>query len=114
IAGLVIVGNAPKTLLIRGVGPTLTVFGVGSVLADPAIAVFAGGTQIASNDNWGTGTNTAAQLVLAAAQSGAFALQAGSRDAALLITLQPGTYTVQVSGVANTEGVALIEVYDLP
>ena len=114
IAGLVIVGNAPKTLLIRGVGPTLALFGVTGVLADPTIAVFSGANQIASNDNWETGTSTAAQLIAASTPVGAFALQAGSKDAALLITLQPGTYTVQVTGVANTTGVALIEVYDVP
>ena len=48
----------------------------------------------------------------AAAQVGAFALTAGSKDAALLVTLQPGAYTVVVSGVGGTAGVALVEVYD--
>ena len=113
IAGLVIAGNAPKTVLIRGVGPTLSVFGVGGVLADPQISVVSGSTQIASNDNWETGTSTAAQIIAAAAQVGAFALPAGSKDAALLITLQPGAYTVVVTGVGNTTGVALVEVYDI-
>jgi len=113
IAGFVIAGNAPKTVLIRGVGPTLASFGVTNVLADPQIAVFSGSSQIANNDNWGTGTSTAAQVTSASAQVGAFALTAGSRDAALLTTLQPGSYTVQVTGVANTTGVALIEIYDM-
>jgi hypothetical protein len=45
---------------------------------------------------------------------GAFALPASSRDAALLVTLQPGSYTVQVSGVGGTTGVALVEVYEVP
>ena len=112
IAGLVIVGNAPTTVLIRGVGPTLSVFGVAGVLADPTIALFAGTTPIASNDNWEAGPGTVAEMTGAAAKVGAFALAAGSKDAALLITLQPGTYTVQVTGVGNTTGVALIEVYD--
>ena len=112
IAGLVIVGNAPTTVLIRGVGPTLSVFSVAGVLADPTIAVFSGTTQIAGNDNWEAGTGTGAEMTGAAAKVGAFALAAGSKDAALLVTLQPGTYTVQVTGVGNTTGVALIEVYD--
>ena len=112
IAGLVIVGNAPTTVLIRGVGPTLSVFGVAGVLADPTIALFAGTTRIASNDNWEAGTGTVAEMTGAAAKVGAFALAPGSKDASLLITLQPGTYTVQVTGVGNTTGVALIEVYD--
>ena len=112
IAGLVISGNAPKTVLIRGVGPTLSVFGVTGLLADPQIAVFSGNTQMTSNDNWETGTSTAAQIIAASAQVGAFALPAGSKDAALLITLQPGAYSVVVTGVGNTSGVALVEVYD--
>jgi hypothetical protein len=45
---------------------------------------------------------------------GAFALPADSRDAALVLTLPPGSYTAQVSGVANTVGVALVEIYELP
>jgi hypothetical protein len=112
IAGFVIVGNAPATVLIRGVGPTLSVFGVTGVLADPTIAVFAGSARIATNDNWSTEAAPAAAITQASARSGAFALPAGSKDAALLLTLQPGTYTVQVTGVAATTGVALIEIYD--
>ena len=114
IAGVVIAGNAPKTLLIRGVGPTLAAFGVTGLLADPKITVYSGSTEIAGNDNWETGNSTPAQLVGASGQVGAFALVAGSKDAALLITLQPGSYSVQVTGVANTTGVALVEIYDMP
>ena len=96
-------------MLIRGVGPTLATFGVAGVLADPQIAVFtSGGVQIASNDNWSDNAN-AAQI---SANSG-FPLPAGSKDAALLLTLNPGTYTVQVSGVSNATGVALVEVYEV-
>jgi hypothetical protein len=110
IAGFGITGTAPMKVLLRGVGPTLTSFGVNGVLADPQIAVFTspGGVQIASNDNWSDNAN-AAQI---SANSG-FPLAAGSKDAALLLTLNPGTYTVQVSGVGNTTGVALVEVYDV-
>ena len=46
---------------------------------------------------------------------GAFALASpASRDAALLVTLQPGSYTAQLSGVGGTTGVALIEIYEVP
>jgi hypothetical protein len=47
-------------------------------------------------------------------QVGAFALPTGSRDAAMVVTLPPGNYTVQASGVNSTTGVALIEVYIVP
>ncbi len=112
IAGFIIAGNVPKTVLIRGVGPTLSIFGVAGVLPDPKITVFSGATQVATNDNWETGTSTVAELNLASAKVGAFALAAGGKDAALLVTLQPGAYTVQVLGVGTPTGVALVEIYD--
>lgn len=111
-AGLVIAGNTSKTVLIRAVGPTLSLFGVGGALADPMITVFSGNTPIASNDNWETGASTAAQIIAASAKVGAFALPAGGKDAVLLLTLQPGAYSVKVTGVGDTAGVVLIEVYD--
>jgi hypothetical protein len=113
IAGLMIAGNAPKTVLIRGIGPALAAFGVTGVLADPVITVYSGSTQIASDDDWETGTSTALKIATTAQQVGAFALPSGGKDSALLITLQPGNYTVQVNGVGNTSGVALIEIYDV-
>jgi N-acetyl-anhydromuramyl-L-alanine amidase AmpD len=111
IAGFIITGNAPKTVLIRGVGPTLAMFGVTGVLADPQISLYSGTTLLAANDNWETGN--VAELTAAAALDGAFPLLAGSKDAALVAILPPGSYTVQVSGVANTTGVALVEIYNL-
>lgn len=115
IAGFVISGAEPKRLLIRGVGPTLGTFGVPGALADPQLAVFKQGvaTALQQNDNWSTGTNSA-ELVATAARVGAFVLPAGSRDAVLLVVLEPGAYTVQVSGVGATTGVALLEIYDAP
>ena len=56
----------------------------------------------------------AAALSNAFAATGAFTLPANSKDAALLVTLAPGIYSVQVSGVSNTTGVALVELYEMP
>lgn len=112
IGGVQIRGNAPKTLVIRGIGPGLTAFGVTGVLADPQLTVFSGSTVIAGNDNWETGNNVA-QINAVFAQVGEFPLATGSKDAALLLTLQPGAYTIQLSGVGNTAGVALIEIYEV-
>jgi hypothetical protein len=94
------------------VGPTLgeAPFGVPGVVPDPELRLFAGERRIEANDNWGGG----AALAAAFARVGAFALPAGSRDAALLATLPPGAYTAQVSGVGGTTGVALVEVYEVP
>jgi hypothetical protein len=52
-------------------------------------------------------------LTNAFARAGAFPISSFSRDAALLVSLVPGTYTAQVSGVNDTTGVALVEVYEL-
>ena len=120
IAGFVITGTAPRRLLIRGIGPTLGSLGVTGTLADPKLEVIPQGasTPLATNDNWSAAlppsAATAAELTAAFGSVGAFALGAGSRDAALIVSLPPGSYTAQVSGVNNTTGVALIEVYDLP
>src|SRR5690606_11551017 len=85
IAGFVITGNTPKQVLIRGLGPNLALAGVTGVLIDPMITVFSSGTAIGSNDNWETGTSTAAVLVATSARLGAGALEAGTKDAALLV-----------------------------
>ncbi len=111
IAGVVVSGNAPKKVLIRAVGPTLASYGVAGVLPDPFLKLYSGDTLITTNDDWSTGGTLVAD---AAAQIGAFPLPAGSKDAALLITLAPGTYSAQVSGVGSATGIALIEVYEVP
>ncbi|MBL9188184.1 MAG: peptidylprolyl isomerase [Opitutaceae bacterium] len=111
IAGFVIGGNSARTVLIRAIGPALAAFGVPGVLADPRLQLFSSSTVIRENDNWG-GDN---QLTTVGASVGAFALADGaSRDAMLLVTLEPGNYTAQVSGVNGGTGVALVEVYEVP
>jgi hypothetical protein len=111
-AGFVVDGTGPKRVLIRAVGPTIGAapFNVAGAVADPQLTLFSGQTSVGTNDNWG-GT---AELTAAFTQVGAFALPATSRDAAILVTLQPGNYTVQVSGVGGTTGVAIVEVYEVP
>ena len=112
-AGFVISGNVPRTMLIRAIGPTLTAFGLSGVLQDPRLDVFRSGetTALASNDNWGG----AGPLVNAFTTVAAFPLpSAASRDAALLVTLNPGAYSAQISGVGGTSGEALLEIYELP
>ena len=111
IAGFVVDGTERRRLLIRAVGPTLGTLGVTGTLADPKLEIIPSGatTPIASNDNWD------ASLAPVMASVGAFALTPGSRDAALVVTLGPGSYTAQVSGVGTgAQGVAIVEVYDLP
>jgi uncharacterized protein (DUF1800 family) len=107
--GFVIAPGANKQVLIRAIGPTLSAFGLPGILPDPKLDLFATGSNvvIASNDNW----NAADAATMAAA--GAFTLPPGSKDAAIVVTLAPGNYTAQVSGVGTTTGLALVEVYEV-
>ena len=108
IAGFTIGGSGPRTLLIRAVGPTLSNFGVDGALTDPRIELYRDSTKLDENDDWVPETVTPV-----ATSVGAFPLPVGSRDAALVVTLQPASYTVQVSGANSGTGVALIEIYDV-
>jgi len=113
IPGFAISGPGTEQLLIRGDGPGLTQFAVPAILNQPALSVFSGTTVINSNTGWGSNTDPAA-IAAAASSVGAFAFQPGSADDALIVNLTAGSYTIQISGVGNTTGVALAEVYELP
>ena len=114
-AGFVVQGNAPKKLLVRGVGPALAEFGVSSVLADPTLKIYQGNAVVAQNDDWGVAESgaSAADVAAAAKSVGAFALASGSHDAAAIVTLAPGTYTAAVGGANGSSGAAMVEVYEL-
>lgn len=109
IAGLVVTGDAPKRLLIRGVGPGLAAFGVTGTLADPVLRLFRGSVLMDENDNW----QSSAELVAATNRVGGFVLPNGSLDSVLLVTLAPGAYSAQLSGGEGSAGVALIEIYEV-
>lgn len=115
VAGFVISGGA-KSLLIRAAGPALSQFGVAGALGDPQLSVFNSAARlVASNDNW-TSLSTSSlpsSLVDATTRAGAFAFSPGSRDSAVLVNLEPGNYTAEVSGMGGATGVALVEVYEL-
>ena len=108
IAGFSLAGEGKRNLLIRAVGPTLGGFGVPSVLTDPKLEIYQGSTKIGENDNWPSTLSTTFSSV------GAFGLTAGSKDAAITVSLPAGGYTVQVSGADGGVGEALVEIYELP
>ncbi len=110
IAGFVLRGTESKRMLIRAVGPTLAELGVTGVLTNPKLDVInqSTGAIVATNEKWDP------SLAAVFSEVGAFALQANSLDAALVVNLPPGGYTAQVSGGSNAVGVALVEVYELP
>ncbi len=110
VAGFAIVGDVPKRILVRAIGPTLAAFGVNGALSDPRLRLFEGANLRAENDNWGGSS----ALSDAFRQTGAFALAANTGDAAIIATLSPGTYTAQIVGNGDTTGVALVEIYEVP
>lgn len=106
IGGLIIGGFSPKTVVLRGLGPSLSGAGVAGALANPVLQVFdATGTSIAVNDNWQTDAG-AAQI-----EAEGLAPES-SLEAATLLTLPPAAYTVVVTGRNATTGVGLVEAYD--
>ena len=109
--GFVIGGTAAKQVLIRAIGPGLAAFGVGGTLVDPQLTVIPLGLNVtvARSDDWG-GT---AELKAAFGTAGAFGLADTSKDAAVVVRLPPGGYSVVVVGAGGATGTALVEVYDL-
>lgn len=113
VAGFVI-ESRHRWVLIRGIGPGLAPFGVTGALADPLIGLRHGSMPLYVNDDWSTRPDVGL-VRTATAQVGAFALPEGSKDAALLVELPPGAYTVVVeSANPAATGEVLVEVYSVP
>lgn len=113
-AGFVI-ENRPRAVLVRVVGPGLARFGVSNFASDPFLSVQRNGQTLHFNDNWSTRPD-AGLIAGATAHAGAFPLDSGSADAARVLVLQPGAYTVHATtaGPAIRGGAVLIEIYSLP
>ncbi len=106
------VSGGAKTLLLRGVGPTLANLHVAGSLADPTLTVYniapnGTPTQAGGNDNWG-GTQALQNLF---STTGDFALPANSKDAAMQFAAPGGLGTAEITSVDGTPGVALGEIY---
>jgi hypothetical protein len=109
IAGFNIAGTGTKNLLIRAAGPSLAALGVPGTLVDPKLEIFnSAGQKIAENDTY------SATLPAVFGSVSAFAFTPGAKDAALMLGLSPGGYTVQVSGADGGSGSAIVEIYELP
>jgi len=111
IAGFTIDGTGSKNLLIRAAGPSLGALGVPGTIVDPKLEIFTATTvpvKVAENDNFSGAVDTLARTL------GGFGFVPGARDAAILVSLPAGGYTVQVSGLNNGTGEAIIEVYEVP
>ena len=123
LAGFVTPVGASQRFLIRGVGPTLSTFGLSGALAAPALTVFDGsGAVVATDSGWSNAPVEGPSSIQASVQpataaimsaAGAFALPPGSLDCALVAALPPGSYTVQVAGANSSTGLALVEIYPI-
>lgn len=108
IGGFIIRGGAPKPVVIRGLGPSLVSAGIDAedVLDDPKLELRgSGGALILSNDNWKESPQRS-QI------EGTIFEPSDDREAVIYTTLTPGSYTAIVSGVGQTTGVGLVEIYD--
>jgi hypothetical protein len=106
IGGFVVRGDRQRRVLVRGIGPSLAQAGVANPLQDPMLEIHDQNEQIAANDDWRS--DQEAEILAAGFAPG------NDRDAAVILSLWPGSYTAIVRGKANGTGNALVEVYALP
>ena len=100
IGGFIITGSGPKEVLLRGIGPSLTGFGVANALADPVLELHGPGAFVTiTNNNW-RDTQEAAITATGIPPT-------NDLESAILATLDPGAYTAIVRGNGNTAGCGL-------
>jgi hypothetical protein len=105
IGGFVIGGTTPKTVLIRAIGPSLSQFGLTDLLADPVLELHAqDGSVIMTNDNWKSSQKAEIEATGKAPEN--------DLESAMVVPLDPGSYTAIVSGKNDSSGIGLVEVYD--
>lgn len=105
IGGFIITGNASKSVLLRGMGPSLMSAGLGDLLADPVLELHGpNGTLIAQNDNWKDGQRALVE--------GTPFEPTDDRESVIVAALQPDPYTAVLTGKGQTTGLGLVEVYD--
>jgi hypothetical protein len=106
IGGLIIVGNAQATVLVRAIGPELTDQRIANALEDTTLDLHdKDGAMIASNDDWKESQQSQIEA------TGVPPID--DRESAILMTLEPGNYTAIVRGKNDSTGVALVEVYNV-
>jgi len=106
IAGVIVHGLDSENVIIRGLGPTLTQFGVPSVLSDPTLDLRdSNGNSLMTNDNWKDSQQAQIQ------ESGL--APPDDSESAIAITLGAGNYTAILRGKNNITGNGLVEVYEL-
>ncbi|MEY2501167.1 MAG: hypothetical protein QOI07_1501 [Verrucomicrobiota bacterium] len=110
ISGFINTGTAAKKVILRALGPSLQQSGVANFLSDPVLELHgADGSLITTNNDWRENTAQQQQDIVANQLA-----PPSDLESAIVITLQPGTYTAVVKGQGSTPpGVAVLEVYDV-
>ena len=103
IGGFIITGAQPKKVMVRAIGPSLTVPGK---LSNPVLELYNASQLVTSNDDWGSAPNVQEIIDSTIAPTNA-------QESAILMSLDPGTYTAIVRGAGGGTGVGLVEAYDL-
>jgi hypothetical protein len=107
IGGFILTGSDAKKVIVRGIGPSLTSFGVPGALQDPFLELHdINGAIIATNDNWRDTQESEIEATGLAPTD--------NRESAIVMTLaSDSNYTAILRGTNDTTGVGLVEVYDL-
>jgi hypothetical protein len=110
IGGFIIGGSTPKTVVVRARGPSLIPFGIPNALANPTLQLVRSSDQVtlATNDDWQNQSGASVSAI----QASGFA-PGNALESAIIATLSPGAYTAIVTGVGNTTGVGIVEVFEV-
>jgi hypothetical protein len=104
----IVTGPGPKQVIVRGLGPSLTHFGISGVLANPTLDLrSSNGTLIRTNDNWRDDPSQEALIIASGIPP------TNDFEAAMVVMLNPGSYTVVLRGANNTTGRGLSDLHDL-
>jgi len=99
-------GTASSAVAVRGIGPSLSQFGLSNVLADPTLQLHDGnGALLIANDDWQDDPASAGQLI-------AFGLAPEDpKESGIFATLPPGAFTAILAGKDSGVGLGLVEIY---
>ncbi len=108
IGGFIVTGTAPKNVAVRGIGPSLTPFGIPDALVDPTLELRdSSGALVQQNDNWTDDPSQASQLVVLGLAPD------NPNESGIVASLSPSAYTAVLAGNNGGTGVGLVEIYDI-
>jgi hypothetical protein len=119
VSGFVVASGAqPKKLIVRAIGPSLSLFGVAGALRQPALKIFDGdGTPYEAGYVYPAvvgGPTYESDLAESLAKTGAFPVPSGAGDVVIMMPFKPGAYTAHVTSGDGTSGAVLLEIYEVP